>query len=50
MENNLVMKLRNKEVKEKLYQVLNFIGVIAHLSKFCIFSFMNDGQSHILLK
>lgn len=43
MENNPVKKLRHKKGKEKLYHVLNFIGVIAHLSKFCIFSLMNDG-------
>lgn len=50
MQNDPVIKLRHKKMKEKLYQVINFIGVIAHLSKFCIFSFMNDGQSHIFLK
>lgn len=29
---------------------VNFIGVIAHLSRFCIFSLMNDGEITPFLK
>lgn len=42
--------LRNKKRKEKLPEVPNFIRIIAHLSKFCIFSFMNDGDIRHFLK
>lgn len=43
MENNPFIMLKNK-TKGKLHQVPNFIGIIVHLSKFCISTFMNDRE------
>ena len=37
-------------MKEKLNQVPNLTGITAHLSKFCILSFMNDGAITYFLK
>ena len=50
-ENNpdIILKIRKYRNKGKMPSSANFSGIIAHLSRFCIFSFMNDGEiSHFL--
>lgn len=50
MRNIFVIMLRNKKRKEKLFEVLNFIRIIVYFLKFCIFSFMNDGDIRYFFK